>query len=253
MYRIYKSKNVTIGTPKYIINKINKADNLPYDEQQIEETDKVDEEFLKKQYERVIQEAHEMYANIIDEANNEAKRIMEEKYKEIEKLKKAELEKAYEQGFKKGYDEARKIAKKVIDEAIDIRQSLEKRKEIIYKEAEEDIVELVLKISRKIIGDEIQQNKNTIISQIKLALEKCTYKNRVTVRISSDDYPNVLANKGVIESLVEGISELEIVEDKFLKKGDCVIDTPSGEVNSSIELQLEQLQKAFYFVLRNEW
>lgn len=250
MYRVFKSQKVTIGTPRFIINKV---ESLPLDEPQTDEPDRVDEDLLKKQYEKIIEEAHEMYANIIEEANNEAKRIMEEKYKEIEELKKMELEKAYEQGFKKGYDEARKIANKIIDEAIDIRQSLEKRKEIIYKEAEEDIVELVLKIAKKIIGDEIQQNKNSIISQIKLALEKCTYKSKVTVKVSSDDYPNVLANKGVIESLVEGISELEIVEDKFLKKGDCVIDTPSGEVNSSIELQFEQLQKAFYFVLRNEW
>ncbi|NLM44771.1 MAG: hypothetical protein GX201_12315 [Clostridiales bacterium] len=250
MYRVYKSQKVTIGTPKSIINKM---DNLPLDEPQVDEIDKSDHSPKKKQYETIIEEAHEMYANIIEEANKEAKRIMEEKYNEIEIFKKKELEKAYEQGFRKGYDEARKKTEKIIDEAINIRQNLEKRKESIYKDAEEDIVELILSISKKIIGDEIQQNKNAIISQIKLALEKCTYKSKVTVKVSSEDYPNVLVNKGVIESLVEGISELEILEDKFLKKGDCIIDTPSGEVNSSIELQIEQLQRAFYFVLRNEW
>lgn len=106
---------------------------------------------------------------------------------------------------------------------------------------------------KKIIGNEIQQNKDIIISQIKIALEKCTYRDKVAIKVSSEDYPNVLVKKHIIESLVEGISELEIIEDKFLKKGDCIVDTPSGEVNSSIELQLEQLQKAFYFALRNEW
>jgi len=212
LYRVYKSQKVTIGTPKSIINKM---DNLPLDEPQVDEIDKSDHSPKKKQYETIIEEAHEMYANIIEEANKEAKRIMEEKYNEIEIFKKKELEKAYEQGFRKGYDEARKKTEKIIDEAINIRQNLEKRKESIYKDAEEDIVELILSISKKIIGDEIQQNKNAIISQIKLALEKCTYKSKVTVKVSSEDYPNVLVNKGVIESLVEGISELEILEDKF--------------------------------------
>ena len=37
---------------------------------------------------------------------------------------------------------------KIIDEAINIRQNLEKRKESIYKDAEEDIVELILSISK---------------------------------------------------------------------------------------------------------
>ena len=62
-------------------------DNLPLDEPQVDEIDKSDHS-PKKQYETIIEEAHEMYANIIEEANKEAKRIMEEKYNEIEIFKK---------------------------------------------------------------------------------------------------------------------------------------------------------------------
>jgi len=252
LYRVYKSHKVNVGTPKPLVNKIESI-NLDVvnvsDDKNVEDMENVD---ANKEYDRIIKEAHEMYSKIIEEANDEAKRIADEKLVEIENLKQNEMQKAYEQGFKQGLEDARRKTSDIIKEAADIVIYLNKRKEAIFKEAEEEIVELVLNLVKKIIGDEIQQNKDTIISQIKIALEKCTYRNKVTIRVSSEDYPNVLVNKDIIESLVEGISELEIIEDKFLKKGDCIVDTPSGEVNSSIELQIEQLQKAFYFALRNE-
>lgn len=204
-------------------------------------------------YDKLLDDAHQMYANIIEDANNEAKRIIEESNAAIEVQRKKVMKDAYDQGFKIGYEEARNKTEAIIKQAEKIRDSLEARKKCIYKESEQEVIQLILDISRKIIGDEIQQNKDIVISQIKLALDKCTYKNNVSIKVSSEDYPNVLVNKGAIESLVEGISEIEILEDKFLKKGDCIVDTPSGEVNSGIELQLKQLEEAFNFALRNEW
>ena len=248
MYRIYKSEKVSIGTPKPLVNKTDDIYTNAVKENKItNDTDPIDE------YDNIIKDAQQMYASIIEDANNEAKKIVEQGYAETEELKKETMENAYEQGFNKGYEEARGETQAVIEEAKIIRDYLDERKNYIYREAEQEVVQIILDLSRKIIGDEIQQNKDLIISQIRLALEKCTYKNKVTIKVSSEDYPNVLVNKGVIESLVEGVSEVEIIEDKFLKKGDCLVDTPSGEVNSSIDLQLEQLKKAFEFALRNEW
>lgn len=237
--------------PKPLINTVEKI--KPQIVKNDEDTEDIANANASDEYDRIIREAREMYARIIEEANEEAKRIIEEKHAEIEKLKTTELEEAYNKGFSKGYEEAKAKTSEIIKEAQDIKMFLEDRKDSIYREAEEEIIELILDSVKKIIGDELQQNKDIIISQIKIALEKCTYRDKVTIKVSSEDYPNVLVKKNIIESLVEGISELEIIEDKFLKKGDCIVDTPSGEVNSSIKLQLEQLEKAFYFALRNEW
>lgn len=234
--------------PKPLINTVEKMKP-----QIVKNDEDIDNSNDSDEYERIIKEAREMYANIIDEANEEAKRIIEEKHAELEKIKKIELDEAYKKGFNKGYEDAKAKTSEIIKEAQNIKKFLEDRKDSIYREAEEEIIELILDSVKKIIGDELQQNKDIIISQIKIALEKCTYRDKVTIKVSSEDYPNVLVKKNIIESLVEGMSELEIIEDKFLKKGDCIVDTPSGEVNSSIKLQLEQLEKAFYFALRNEW
>ena len=248
MYRLFKSEKVSVGLPKPLeIKNINSLhSSIKVSKEEAEKESNLD-------YDNLIKDAHQMYANIIEDANNEAKRIIEESYEKIEKLKKQETKDAYEYGFNKGYEEARIETKAIIEEAKNIRDSLESRKNYLLKEAEDEVVQIILNISRKVIGDELQQNRDIIISQIKLALEKCTYKNKVTIKVSSEDYPSVLVNKGVIESLVEGISEIEIIEDKFLSKGDCIVDTPAGEVNSSIELQLKQLEDAFDFALRNEW
>lgn len=248
MYKIYKSEKVSLGMPKSLVNKISPSHCDTAKKSTIAKN--TDEDY---DHDKILDDAHKMYANIIEDANNEAKRIVEESIAAIEEHKKKVMKDAYEQGFNKGYEEARRKKEEVIEEAKRIRDSLDERKKCILKESEQEVIKLVLDISKKIIRDEIKQDKDIIISQIKLALDKCSYKNNVSIKVSSEDYHNVSANRNVIESLVEGISEIEIIEDRFLKKGDCIVETPSGEVDSSIELQLKQLEEAFYFALRNEW
>ena len=202
--------------------------------------------------ENIIKEAKILYADIIDEANAEAIKILENNKEEIEIRKKEEYEKAYHEGFEKGYYEGKLEVDSIIAQAKEIKGFLEDRKNVILKEAEEELINIVIEASKKIIGQELQQNNEAIISLIKQALEKSAFKNNISIKVSSEDYKYVLENKEYIESLVEGVSEIDIIEDRFLLKGDCVIDTSGGQINSSAQLQMRELEQAFLFVLRNE-
>lgn len=200
----------------------------------------------------IIKEAKELYADIIEEANAEAMKIIGNAKEEIETIKKEAYENSYREGLNKGLNEGKVKAESIIAQAKEVKKILEDRKDKVIKEAEEELIHIVLEISKKIIGQELQQNNEAIVSLIKLALERCAFKNKISIKVSSEDYIYVLENKELIESLVEGVSEIDIIEDKFLSKGDCIIDTPAGQVNSSAELQIKELEQAFLFVLRNE-
>jgi flagellar biosynthesis/type III secretory pathway protein FliH len=41
------------------------------------------------------------------------------------------------------------------------------------------------------------------------------------------------------------------VSDLSLPNGSCIIETPSGEVNSSVDVQIEEVEKIFNYLLRN--
>jgi flagellar biosynthesis/type III secretory pathway protein FliH len=52
--------------------------------------------------------------------------------------------------------------------------------------------------------------------------------------------------------LTQGINELEIICDKALQKGSCIVETPAGEVNSGLSVQMNEIERAFEYLLRNE-
>jgi len=248
LYKVYKAEKVNLGKPKPIKHIEIKQVETSVHNNDILLNEKNKDEIAKD----IIEQAKILYADIIDEANAEAIKIIQNANTDIEKSKNKELQRAYQEGLEKGYKEGRFEAESIINQAKAIKTFLEQRKNEILKEAEEEVIKLVLEITRKLIGQELKQNNEVIINLIKQALAKSAYKEKLTIKVSTEDYINVLENKEIIESLVEGISGIEIIEDKFLEKGDCIVDTPGGQINTGMQLQIKELEEAFLYVLKDK-
>jgi len=51
---------------------------------------------------------------------------------------------------------------------------------------------------------------------------------------------------------VEGGAEVEIVKDLSLGKAECIIETPYGSVDCSLEGQIEQMRESLMMILNGE-
>lgn len=251
MSRIYKSSNVTIGTPKPIINTF-----FIEQKREAEEAEPAKENEIisaaEESAESIIEDAKQMYLKIIEEANSEARTVLESAEAEAQKLLAESKENGYREGYESGYIEGLMKAQSIIDEAAALKEFLDKRKEEIYKEAEEQVLQLVLEIAKKVIGIEISQNKEAVVSLVNQALQKCTFKKELVLKVSPQDLAIVAENKDRICKMVEGISDIEIIPDASLDRGSCIVETASGEVNSSIDVQTKEIERVFAYLLRNE-
>ncbi len=252
MSRIFKSDYVQMGAPKPIKNTYTQIIKKQEPEKNLELTAEEIAITIEKQSGSIIDDAKEMYLRIIEEANFEARNIVDKAHQEAEIFVNTTREEGFNEGFQAGFQEGLNNASSIIEAAIEARAYLEYRKNEIYSEAEEQILRLVLDISKKVIGQELTQNNEVIISIIRLALEKCAYKSKLMLRVSAEDFEFVESNKEVIIRLTEGLNDLEVIKDISLSKGGCIIETQAGEINSSAEVQFRELEKAFYYVLRNE-
>jgi len=246
--KVYKSEQVAIGAPKSIANAFQQAIKQAPEEAPAETSS----EDIEADANHIIEDAKEMYLKIIEEANAEARSIAAAAEDEALKLQAEARESGYKEGYEAGYLESRKEAQSMLEEAAGIRELLDSRKDDIYSEAEEQILQLVLDISKKVIGDEITQNKASILSLVNQALQKCAFKKQLVLRVSSQDYEFINENRERICTLVEGISDIEIVSDLSLSAGSCIVETPSGEVNSSIDVQMREIERIFTYLLGNE-
>lgn len=173
-----------------------------------------------------------------------------EEAKEKGLLLMAEIEEdSRQKGFEKGYEEAKSQYEDLIQEAELIRENALKEYQETLQSIEKDALNIILDISRKVIGTEISMNKEKLLEMIAQAFERCSNRENITLKVSSADYDFIIENKDRILSMVEGIGQLEIVKDQALKLGALILETPYGSVDAGMDTKLKKIEEAFFKVL----
>ena len=79
----------------------------------------------------------------------------------------------------------------------------------------------------------------------------CTGVTSVTVKVSPEDYEAVNENKDLIARQSRFSGEITIAKDLSLESGGCVLETPVGNMDASVEVQLDALEQTFVSILEN--
>jgi len=132
----------------------NKKQEVQVEADQIIENAKVEaNRIIKKETDKaqiLRQEALDEKERIIREAQEEAYRIKKEAEEEAEKIKKDAIKKGLEMGYKDGYEsEAAEVRRLIERIQIILNAAIEKRNEI-FIETEQQIINLVLLIAKKV-------------------------------------------------------------------------------------------------------
>ncbi|ABY92977.1 Flagellar biosynthesis/type III secretory pathway protein-like protein [Thermoanaerobacter pseudethanolicus ATCC 33223] len=202
---------------------------------------------------QIIERARQVQQEILRKTKEDVEKILIEAEKKAKKIEEEYKEKGYQDGYTAGYQEGYKKgeedAKAIIEEAKTIKEEIIKEKQRMYKEAESDIVNVILLAVEKIVGKYVEEDKDIILNLIKKGMENYNAFDKVTVRVSEEDYEHCIKNKDKILKDIEFLDDVNILKDLSLKKGDCVIETNSGVINSGVSTQLKALKNLFAGVL----
>lgn len=182
-------------------------------------------------------------------------KLKEEKEKEREKEEEErikELEFAKEEAYKKGYADAeqnfRLEIEKLKNEYASLVNSFREavaqlvgEREDIWQESEPEIIKLIMIISKKVLGYEMDNNGVKMIKHVvKEALSYANEKKIIGVRLSPEDIKKLhtLEEMNIIDQ------NIKILEDKTVAPGGCIVETDFGNIDSQIETRWEEIQKA---------
>lgn len=191
---------------------------------------------------RIIQEAK-------DEALAKAAVILNEGYDTIKRESVMALEKAKNEGYEAGYEKGQLEAQSLKDEGNKIISDAKIQKQQILDGIEPEIIEMVVKICGKLISEEINYNRDTILILIRKALAGISSDSlELSIKVSPDEYDYVLENKELINTgtLPEN---MQITKDAKLNKGMCIIETPFGSVACNVDeafLEIKQQMRLIY-------
>ena len=186
--------------------------------------------------------AKEEASSIIDEAKKQAEKIIAEaRAEEQEIISKAQaegLKKGREEGFSNGQNEVERLVErmhKIIDSVQDKRQE-------ILDNTEQQIVDLVILMTRKVVKIMSDNQKSVIMANVVQALKKVKGRGDVTLRVNLSDIKLTTEHVQDFIKEVENIKNISIVEDSSVEKGGCIVETDFGAVDARIASQLSELE-----------
>ena len=189
-------------------------------------------------------EAEANAAEIIKNAQEEASRIVEEAKKEQENLKSNGREEGFSQGREEGFATGKEEVDRLIERTHKILEGVMARREEILSETEQQIVELVILMTRKVVKIISESQKSVIMANVLQALKKVKGRGDVTIRVNMDDVKLTTDHIQDFIKQVENVQGITVLEDSSVEKGGCVVETDFGAIDARIQNQLSELETA---------
>lgn len=168
--------------------------------------------------------------------------LAENKAKEIVAQAECSKQQGYEEGYKAGLQAAQQEQSEIL------LKTLKECQDYLY-ERQEDIVDLVVKITRKLIGE--MDDDTRVLKLIEQALSKYYNAHKATLHVSPSQVALVSQQLSSLRKQFPGISQLEFTEDERVEKGSCLLETPIGILNTDLEAQLSAIESSLRNALKN--
>jgi flagellar assembly protein FliH len=179
------------------------------------------------------------------EANAGETAELERRIAELERLRQLDKAEAHHRGVEDGLRRAREEAatevKKAFDQVAHALEDLAKMKRQLRVEGEHELVKLSLAVARRILYRELSTDPGSIEGIVHAALQKLQQREASKVRVWPAAVPAVRAALDRIGSR----SGIEIVPDPGLATGAILFETSLGDLDASIETQLQEIQRGF--------
>lgn len=190
-----------------------------------------------------LQKAKDEAARIEAEAKDGAARIEAEARQAGETVRKEAYNAGFAEGREAGFQSGKEEADRLIGRLHAMLEGILNRRQEILNETEQQIVDLVLLMTRKVVKVLSESSRNVVAANIVQALRKVKNRGTVTVRVNLRDAEFVSAHIKEFLAAVENISGLSVAEDSSVDPGGCIVDTDFGSVDARIMSQLEELEQ----------
>ncbi len=181
-------------------------------------------------------------SDVVSKAKAEAEDIIRHAHDEEQHI----FDMAQKDGFAKGHDEGYQVGSAESDRLVErlhkIIDSVQDKRQEILDGTEQQIVDLVLLMTRKVVKIMSENQKSVIMANVVQALKKVKGRGDVTLRVNLADVKLTTEHVRDFISQVENIKNISVVEDSSVDRGGCIVETDFGAIDARIASQLGELE-----------
>ncbi len=117
---------------------------------------------------------------------------------------------------------------------------------------ERDAIELALEVAGKILQGTLQARPELIVELAQGALRRISDRRRITVLVNPADLETVRSAIGEIAGQGSGIELCEVQSEERVGVGSAIVRTAEGEVDASVQTQLERAREVVFTELQTD-
>jgi flagellar biosynthesis/type III secretory pathway protein FliH len=148
---------------------------------------------------------------------------------------------AHEEGLAEGLAEAGERIGSALAALADAEAGVRARADEFLRAAERSAVELAIAIAEKIVGGTVQARPETVLDIVGGALLRTAARHRLVIEVNPDDLELVSGSADGLAARLGGVQRLDVVADRRIERGGCIVVTEEGEIDARIGAQLDRV------------
>jgi len=201
---------------------------------------------LRRQGDEMVQQARAQAQSILDDAEAEARRRIDEAADKGREQGLAESRaEGLEEGRRAGREEALAAAGEQLERLTtgwtDALNSWTEHRGRMLLEAREDVLALAIAITERLVHRSIEVDPSIVVDQVAEALSMVSSPSAVTLAVHPEDAAFVEEALPELSSALSSGSDIELVTRDSVDRGGCVVSTRGGAVDARISRQIERI------------
>lgn len=186
--------------------------------------------------------AGEEAAAIVAQAQKQADELAAETRKTLDAEKAAAVEQGMEAGRTEGFAQGNAEVERLVERTRTVLERAQDKRGEILAETEQEIIELVLLMCRKVVKAISESQREVVVSNVVQALRKVKDRGNIIIRVNLADLKLATAHTQNFIKMMEGAKSIQVAEDSSVDPGGCIIETDFGEIDARISSQLSELE-----------
>lgn len=172
-------------------------------------------------------------ARMIAQASAEAEQIREQARSE-----------GFSEGYRAGHEDGAAEISAAVSALGDAVQGIESLRGELVDAIERDAIALSLELAAKILGGTLQARPELVLEVVRGALRRVSDRRRITVTVNPGDLELVRSSIGDLVMQGSTVEACEVLSDERVGRGGAIVRTIEGEVDASVQTQLERAREA---------
>ncbi len=155
-----------------------------------------------------------------------------------------EVEEAYARGFREGLDSAGERLESATQALAAALDEISRLRETLARNSRQDMLRLVMTVAEQVIRQQAAVDSGVVLKIIENALQESVRADHYRIRVNPADLAAVTEQKPLFLASISGLKNLHIEADASISAGGCRVDSEFGDVDATLETQLDTIRQA---------